>query len=76
MKKYLKVIVTVEEHFIYGGLGGAVAEAIAGERNRPRHLILGVRDKYLRAASYDYLIEMNGLDAKGIARNIKAFLES
>ena len=67
----VKLIVTVEEHSINGGLGGAVAEYIAGESNRPQQLILGVKDEYSHAASYEYLIEKYQLTPQMIADNIR-----
>lgn len=65
-----RLIVTVEEHSVNGGLGGTVAELLAGEINRPPHLILGVKDEYSHAASYDYLIDKYQLTSKMIADNI------
>ena len=65
-----KLIVTVEEHSVYGGLGGAVAEALSLERNKPPHLIIGVSGDYPHAASYPYLLEQAGLTADQIALKI------
>ncbi len=70
-----KLIVTVEEHSIYGGLGGAVAEALALERNKPPHLIIGVSGDYPHAASYPYLLERAGLTPAQIALKIKKTYE-
>lgn len=66
-----KLIVTVEEHSIYGGLGGAVAEALALEQNKPPHLIIGVSGDYPHAASYPYLLEQTGLTPDKIALKIQ-----
>lgn len=66
-----KLIVTVEEHSVYGGLGGAVAEALALERNKPPHLIIGVLGDYPHAASYPYLLEQSGLTPEKIVLNIQ-----
>jgi transketolase len=73
--KRSKAVITVEEHFIYGGLGGAVAEVIAGKKNQIPQLILGVKDRYLHAASYSHLLKCNQLDADGIAASIKKFVD-
>lgn len=70
-----KLIVTVEEHSVYGGLGGAVAEALALERNKPPHLIIGVSGDYPHAASYPYLLEQAGLTADQIALKIQKTYE-
>lgn len=66
-----KLIVTVEEHSVYGGLGSAVAEALALEQNKPPHLIIGVSGDYPHAASYPYLLEQTGLTPDKIALKIQ-----
>ena len=68
--KTSKLIVTVEEHSIHGGLGGAVAELLAGELYRPPHLIIGVDDEYSHAASYEYLVDKYHLTPQKIAEKI------
>lgn len=65
-----KLIVTVEEHSIYGGLGGAVAEVLASVENKPKQLIIGICDEYKHAGEYKYLIEQYGLTAEHIADKI------
>ena len=69
-----KLIVTVEEHSVVGGLGATVAEALSGIGNTPKQLILGINDYYPHAASYEALLERSGLTAEGIANKIKAEL--
>ena len=41
-----RLLVTVEEHSVKGGLGGAVSECLAGVRGRPPQLIIGVADEF------------------------------
>ncbi|MBQ9234301.1 MAG: transketolase, partial [Lachnospiraceae bacterium] len=65
-----KLIVSVEEHSVIGGLGSAIAECLAEEGIRPPQLMLGVNDEYTHAAQYDYLIEKYGLTPEKIAENI------
>lgn len=61
------LIVTVEEHNIYGGLGGAVAEALAEEHPVPMR-ILGVPDSYAEVlGTHAEHLARYGLDATGIA---------
>lgn len=67
-----KLIVTVEEHSVIGGLGGAVAEFKAGLRNAPPQLILGLPDYFGKTAEHQYLIEKYGLVGPGIADRIEA----
>ena len=65
-----KLIVSVEEHSVIGGLGGAVAECLSGESVRPPQLMLGVKDEYSHAAQYDYLIDKYRLTPEKIAEDI------
>jgi transketolase len=61
------LLVTVEEHTVLGGLGGAVAEAVA-ELHPARVRILGVPDAYCeRVGPYEEHLRRYGLDAAGIA---------
>ena len=63
------LLVTVEEHTVLGGLGGAVAETVGDMSGiRARILRLGMRDAYSAiVGSQQYLREQYGLDAKSIA---------
>jgi len=61
------LLVTVEEHSIYGGLGGAVAEAVAEEAPVPMQ-ILGVPDAYAELVGpHKEHLRRYRLDAAGIA---------
>jgi len=61
------VIVTVEEHNIIGGLGGAVAEVMAENPSRARLVRHGIRDVYSLIGPPTHLYRHYGLDAEGIA---------
>ncbi|MEO8285287.1 MAG: transketolase family protein [Chloroflexota bacterium] len=58
-------IVTVEEHTVYGGLGGAVAEVVVQNRPVPMR-ILGVPGVFAPTGSAEWLLEHFGLTAQGI----------
>lgn len=58
-------IVTAEEAFASGGLGGAVAEVLAREHPAPMR-ILGVPDTFAPTGSAEFLLEHFGLTAGGI----------
>jgi transketolase len=64
----VKLLVTVEEHSVNGGLGGAIAESLAGLRMKPPQLILGVPDQYRNAADYPHLLKQFGLTGPQIAQ--------
>jgi transketolase len=67
-------IVTVEEHFVNGGLGGAVAEILA-EKGKGRLLRLGLKDQFvMEVAPYPDILKLVGLDAESIAGSAKAML--
>jgi transketolase len=58
-------VVTVEEHQVHGGLGGAVAEFLAKSRPVPMEFI-GLRDTFGESGSPDELIEKYGMGVKDI----------
>ena len=59
-------IVTVEDHTIYGGLGGAVAEVLA--RNLPTPVeVVGTKDTFGESGTQDELFRKYGLTAADIA---------
>src|SRR3712207_4314320 len=58
-------IVTVEEHSVFGGLGGAVAEVVVTNHPVPMR-ILGVPGVFAPTGSAEWLLEHFGLTAQGI----------
>lgn len=66
-----KLIVTVEEHSVIGGLGAAVSENLSEINRKPKHLIIGISDEYKHAGEYKYLIEKYGLSPEQIAEKIE-----
>ena len=69
-----KLIVTVEEASVIGGLGSAVAECLAPVPVKPAQIALGVKDCFPHAGSYRYLLEEGGLTGSKIAERISAIL--
>lgn len=69
-----KLIVTVEEHTVFGGLGSAVAEYLAPIPRKPPQLMLGVKGFFPLAGDYQYLLEQCGLTAEQIAQEIETKL--
>lgn len=65
-----KLLVTVEEHSIIGGLGSAIAETLALKKSRPPHLICGTRGSYPHAGDYTFLLEEDGLTSGLVAARI------
>lgn len=65
-----KLIISVEEHSIIGGLGGAIAEHLSLLKKCPPFLRLGVKDEFQNAGNYLYMLEQNQLLPEQIASNI------
>jgi len=67
-------VLTVEEHTLFGGLGGAVLEALADHSAFPRHFTRLGLDDYMQApvGSQTYLRRRYGLDAETIAARAMA----
>ena len=59
-------IVTAEDHNIAGGLGGAVAEVLAGECPAPLERV-GIQDTFAQSGDWMELLEHYGLTAAKIA---------
>lgn len=66
-------IVTVEEHSIIGGLGGAVSECLS-ENYPVKVLRIGINDVFGESGPATALIKKYGLDAEGIYTKIKSFV--
>jgi len=58
-------IVTVEEHSVHGGLGGAVAECVAAVHPAPMR-ILGIAGTFAPTGTAEFLFEHFGLTPAGI----------
>ena len=69
-----KKVVTLEEHSVIGGLGGAVAEVLA--ENCPTKMKrIGVNDTFGQSADAKTLMKYYKLDAEGIYSTIKEWLK-
>lgn len=64
------LIITAEEHSIFGGLGSAVCELLSEERPVMVKRI-GVRDKFGRSGKPDELMKLYGLTAEDIAKTVR-----
>jgi transketolase len=66
-------VITVEEHSIIGGLGGAVAETLS-EHRPTRVNRIGLRDVYPESGPNDALLEIYGLSAARVADQVRSIL--
>ncbi|NNC39949.1 MAG: transketolase [Acidimicrobiia bacterium] len=69
-----KLVVTVEEHSPFGGLGGAVAEYKAGIADSPKQVIASLGDKFQKLGDHKFLMKENGLTAPDLAALAEANL--
>jgi transketolase len=69
-----KKFITVEDHYITGGLGGAVAEFLATEGHGKLHRI-GVGEEFGQSGSPEALLEHYGLSTPHLVEKIKAFVK-
>ena len=67
-------VLTVEEHAVYGGLGGAVAEVLS-QKKPTRMRILGLPDEKVYTGKSEEVFRHYGLDGEGIAKAVREGLK-
>jgi transketolase len=72
--RQVRVVVTAEDHQIIGGLGSAVAEALAEGGVAKKLRRIGLRDVFGESGQPDELLAKYKLDAKGIAEQVRGLL--
>lgn len=71
-----RLIVSVEEHSVVGGLGGAVAEVVAETSDAANLLRIGLPHRFSSAVGdQEYLRNLHGLTADGIVDRVTKQLE-
>lgn len=70
------IIVTIEEHTIIGGLGGAVAEVLSeGSNQNVTFMRMGIPDEFCtQVGSQEYLREIYSLSVEGIVSSVKKLM--
>jgi len=68
-----KLVITVEEHTIYGGLGGMVAE-ILSEASPRRVVRFGIEDRWGESAPNDYLLDLFQMSPPRLSERIQKLL--
>jgi transketolase len=70
-----KVIVTLEEHSVNGGLGGLITEKVS-EVSPRRVLRIGVDNRFSEfCGTYSYLLKEHGLDHEAVSKKVLSYLE-
>ena len=67
-------VVTVEEHSVIDGLGGAVAEVL-GENQPTKMLRIGIQDVFGESGTAQQLIQKYGLDSVSIYEKVNEFVK-
>lgn len=65
-----KLLVSVEEHSVIGGLGSSISDHVASKTGFPPVLKLGVKDRFGKVGDYHYQLEQNRLTPELIAEDI------
>ena len=73
LAKKIGAVVTIEEHQVYGGLGGAVAEVLSAHAPTPIEFI-GMQNTFGESGPPAALIEKYGMDVKSIKTATKKVL--
>jgi len=68
------IVVTVEDHSINGGLGGAVAETLCESGYKGKFRRVGMPDKFAVLGEPDVIYHHYGLDRHGIVSTLKQML--
>ena len=68
--KNFKLIVSIEEHNIIGGLGSAISECLSSIENSSKHIFIGINDTYSSGGEYEFLKKKFGLTPEKICEKI------
>ncbi len=68
--KKIKKIITVEEHNIIGGLGSAICEFLQENKIQIPVERIGIKDKYSKSGSYEYLKKLFKIDSSSIEKTL------
>jgi len=70
----VKAIVTIENHSVIGGLGGAIAEVLAQMPNHAPIRYVGVEDVFTESGSATEVKEKYGLNVENIVSNVESVM--
>ena len=71
----MKLLLSLEEHNIIGGLGSAISEVLADNGLNSKLIRLGINDEYDKGGDYEYLKKKNNLTSEYIIKIIKQNLQ-
>ncbi len=68
--KTAKLLVSIEDHSIIGGLGGAIAETLSKQGSMPALVRLGINDEFGESGTPESLYEKHGLSEGKIGESL------
>lgn len=72
--EYSNLVISMEEHSVYGGLGSTISEIVTSTIPK-KVLRLGIEDKFSdKCGTYEYLMQEHGLDYKSLIQKIRTVL--
>ncbi len=69
-----RAVITVEEHSVFGGLGGACAEVLLQAGVLTRFKIVGIPDEYTVTGSQAEIFAHYGITPQGLAATARGLL--
>lgn len=74
--KHAGHLVTLEEHFLTGGIGSLISEMLAGKKDTPVFKSIGIPDQFCKIyGEREYLQKAYGLDADSVEKSIKKWIK-
>ena len=70
----VKCILTIENHSIIGGLGGAISEVLAQKQNHAPIRLIGVKDVFTESGTATEVKEKYGLNIENIVEQVKSVI--
>ena len=70
-----KLIVSVEEHNVIGGLSSSIAEEMSELKNKPPLIKIGINDFYSSGGSYEFLKSVYKIKSEDISNKILKYYE-
>ncbi len=74
--KSKKLLVTIEEHNIIGGLASVISEVLSSEKKTPPLVKIGIQDQYDKGGNYEFLKRKHNLEGEKIVKKILKKLSS
>ena len=71
----VKCILTIENHSVIGGLGGAISEILAQKKEQAPIRFIGVNDVFTESGSATEVKEKYGLNVENVVNKVEEMLK-